>query len=106
VIGETEAIAIFLDQTNQGVLRLRTGEGHEGWVLSAVVGREATLQRGSQTETFALPTPADTAPGSPAPRNIAGAPAIPGVATPSSSGMIFAPFIPRSTPKNGEPDGL
>jgi general secretion pathway protein N len=108
VIGETDAIAIFLDQTRQGIVRLRTGEDHEGWVLSSVVGREATLQRGSQREVFALPSPqGEDGRSTPGAASLPRAAPMPVVAAPStSSGVSFAPFIPRSTPKNGESDGL
>jgi hypothetical protein len=36
---------------------LRTGEGHAGWILQSVARRTATLQKGAQTETLALPKP-------------------------------------------------
>ena len=56
VVGETEGIAIFLDSNNE-VIRLRTGQDYSGWVLNGVRGREATLQRDSETAVFALPAP-------------------------------------------------
>jgi hypothetical protein len=51
-----EGIAIFVDQTTQTVIRLRTGEGHEGWVLRAVGAREVTLQNDRYTATLVLPS--------------------------------------------------
>jgi general secretion pathway protein N len=60
VVGDSEAIAIFFDQSNQGIIRLRTGENHLGWTLSAVKGREATLQKGRETIQLALPAPNET----------------------------------------------
>jgi general secretion pathway protein N len=68
VTGENEAIAVFLDQATNGVIRLRMGQDHDGWVLSSVNGRTATLQKDQKTFVLNL--------------------------------------VPRSTPKNGEPDGL
>jgi hypothetical protein len=55
VAGE-EGIAVFVDQTNQAIIRLRTGEGHAGWVLRTVGGREVTLQNDNDTAILALPT--------------------------------------------------
>ena len=51
-----EGIAIFVDQTTQTVIRLRTGEGHGGWVLRAVGTREVTLQNDHYTATLVLPS--------------------------------------------------
>ena len=36
---------------------MRTGQDYSGWVLNGVRGREATLQRDSETAVFALPAP-------------------------------------------------
>jgi general secretion pathway protein N len=57
VIGEKEAIAVFLDETTKNPIRLRTGDGHQGWVLRSVHGREATFQKDQQTATLTLPQP-------------------------------------------------
>ena len=39
------------------MVRLRTGEGYDGWVLRAVPGgREVTLQNDRDTATLALPS--------------------------------------------------
>jgi general secretion pathway protein N len=111
VVGDRDAIAVFLDRTNQKIVRLRAGDAHAGWVLSSVLGREVTLKKADQTEVLALQR--QDGPVSP---GIAG---IPGVPTPMPGPMpgpmpavvnsvdgSFAPFVPRSTPKNGESDGL
>ena len=42
VVGDNEAIAVFLDRTNQKIVRLHQGEAHAGWVLSSVLRREVT----------------------------------------------------------------
>ena len=97
VVGDSDAIAIFLDRTNQKILRLRQGEAHAGWVLSSVQGREVMLKKADRTETLALKG-TDAPPGPPVlpmPTAIGGA-----------ADGSYAPFVPRSTPKNGEPDGL
>ena len=59
VAGENEGIAVFVDPSTRDTVRLRTGEGHSGWVLQSVERRAATLQKGGQTETLAMPKPAD-----------------------------------------------
>jgi general secretion pathway protein N len=103
VVGDNDAIAVFLDRTNQKIIRLRSGDEHAGWVLSSVQGREVTLKKAEQTEVLALQR--QDGPGAP------GVQAIPGVPPPipaAAAGVAgsFAPFVPRSTPKNGESDGL
>ena len=65
VVGDAEAMAIFLDQNSQDIVRLRTGESHLGWTLSAVKGRETTLQKGKETMQLALPAPDETQAGMP-----------------------------------------
>ena len=55
-VAGAEGIAIFVDQSNQTIVRLRTGEGHDGWVLRAVGPREVTLQNDNDTAILALPS--------------------------------------------------
>jgi general secretion pathway protein N len=103
VVGDNDAIAVLLDRTNQKIVRLRSGDTHAGWVLSSVLGREVTLKKAELTEVLTLQR--QDGPGSP------GIPSIPGVPPPmpASVGGVtgsYAPFVPRSTPKNGESDGL
>jgi len=103
VVGDSDAIAVFLDRTSQKFVRLRQGETHSGWVLSAVQGREVTLKKADRSEILVLQRQEATA----------GAPAAPGPVTADSTvpaagafDTSYAPFTPRSTPKNGEADGL
>jgi general secretion pathway protein N len=96
VVGDRDAIAVFLDQATQKIVRLRQGETHAGWVLSSVLPREITLKKVDQTEVMVLQR--QDGPGV--------APGTPGVPAAGGVGVSYAPFIPRSTPKNGEPDGL
>ncbi|MGH6708466.1 MAG: hypothetical protein ACREEK_05800 [Bradyrhizobium sp.] len=103
VVGEGDAIAIFLDQTNQKVIRLRQGDTHAGWHLGSVQGREVTFKKADRSEVLPLR----------APERVAGAPAAGGeapmpVSQPNAGAPdgSYAPFVPRSTPKNGESDGL
>jgi general secretion pathway protein N len=103
VVGDNDAIAVLLDRTNQQIVRLRSGDTHAGWVLSSVLRREVTLKKAEQTEVLVL-QPQDGL-GSP---GISGIPGLP-PPMPAAAGSVagsYAPFVPRSTPKNGESDGL
>jgi general secretion pathway protein N len=129
VSGETEGIAVFVDLRDRSTIRMRTGEEHAGWSLDSVRSREATLTRGKETVLFVLPapgasetpqgTPHGGASATPDALPVLGGPLVPGAANtfgavpPPTSPMVmskdprdFAPFMPRSTPKNGESDGL
>jgi hypothetical protein len=59
VAGEGEGVAVFIDKGSRDAVRLRTGEGHLGWVLQSVDRSAATLQKGDQTETLVLPKSTD-----------------------------------------------
>jgi general secretion pathway protein N len=99
VVGDRDAIAVFLDRSTQAVVRLRAGEAHAGWLLSSVLGRQVTLTRDDRTEVLVL----QRSDGSAGPR------AVPGMPPPTQvlgTGGPSPPFVPRSTPKNGESDGL
>ena len=104
VVGENDAIAVFLDRTNQKIVRLRQGEAHSGWVLGAIQPREVTFRKADRTEVLALKgqdAALAAAAGAPA------APTAPGLVVPAAGvNTSFAPFVPRSTPKHGESDGL
>jgi general secretion pathway protein N len=100
VVGESDAIAVFIDRANQGTIRMRTGDSRGGWQLSSIVGREATLRNGDRTEVLVLLKPGATAEAAPA------AAPVPGGSGAMIYGNSFAPFIPRSVPKHGESDGL
>ncbi|WBL76477.1 hypothetical protein I3J27_26050 [Bradyrhizobium xenonodulans] len=109
VVGEGEAIAIFVNRTDQKVVRLRQGESLGGWSLTEVQPREVTLKQGDRSEVLALQRPDGTpaAPPAGAPAVAAGPPDAGGKLTmPTTTDTSFAPFVPRSTPKNGESDGL
>ena len=107
VVGEGDAIAILVNRTDQKVVRLRQGESLGGWSLTSVQPREVTLKQGDRSEVLALQrSDGTTAPaGSPA---VAAAPADDSgkLTMPTTANTSFAPFVPRSVPKNGESDGL
>ena len=107
VVGEGDAIAILVNRTDQKVVRLRQGESLGGWSLTSVQPREVTLKQGDRSEVLALQRPdGTTAPAGPPP--VAAAPADAGgqLTMPTTANTSFAPFVPRSVPKNGESDGL
>ena len=56
IVGDRDAVAVFLDQTNQKIVRLRQGEAHSGWVLNSVLRREVTLKKADQIETLGFPS--------------------------------------------------
>ena len=57
VSAENQGVAVFIDPLTHDAVRLRTGEGHLGWILQSVDRRTATLQKSGQTETMELPRP-------------------------------------------------
>ena len=96
VVGDNGGIAIFLDQTTNDVVRLKTGESRAGWTLRSVKGREATLQNDRVTATLVLPAPNGlAAPGAPP---ALGAPRPPGPAQ-------FVPGQPLPPGWTRTPDG-
>jgi len=106
VVGEAEGIAVFVDQATRGIIRLRTGENHSGWILRSVKGREATLEKDRETILLALPAPGEQARGGlePDPQPISTAlPAAPvlGVPAPPPVGAPIAP--PLRTPAPPSP---
>ena len=57
VVGEGDAIAIFVNRTDQKVVRLRQGKSLGGWSLTEVQPREVTLKQGDRSEVLALQRP-------------------------------------------------
>lgn len=96
VVGDNDAIAVFFDRANQKIVRLRQGESHAGWTLSEVRQREVTLKKLDRTEVIGLQR-----------SDSAITPAAAGPIVPAGGvNTSYAPFTPRSTPRNGESDGL
>jgi general secretion pathway protein N len=88
IVSDSGGIAIFIDQTTNEVVRLRTGDSHSGWRLKSVKGREAEFQRNSETLTLALPAPGALTPAAPPPPVPGVSPPVPSV---SPSGTTQAP---------------
>ena len=55
VVGKDEAFAVFINTQTHDTVRLKTGEGEDGWVLRSITGREATIEKANRTETLKLP---------------------------------------------------
>lgn len=59
IIGSTDRLCVFLDQSSKNMVRLRAGESHQGWTLKSVEPREATVQKADATVVIALPVPGE-----------------------------------------------
>jgi hypothetical protein len=57
VAGTTDGIAIFQNEGSKDIVRLRTGESHAGWTLTAVKPREVTLLHDRKTAILDIPSP-------------------------------------------------
>ena len=57
VTGTTDGFAIFVSDTTRDIIRLKTGEGHEGWILRSVKAREAVLEKNRRSAVIELPPP-------------------------------------------------
>ena len=60
VAGTSDGLAVFLNLVTHDTVRLRIGEGHEGWVLHSVRAREAVLEKDHRTAVLALPAVEET----------------------------------------------
>lgn len=68
VVGRQEAYGIFLDPSRPTPLNLRAGATHNGWMLTAVAEREATLRNGAEAVVLKMPYREPPPPASPGPR--------------------------------------
>ncbi|MGX9431381.1 MULTISPECIES: hypothetical protein [Bradyrhizobium] len=57
IAGDDEGFGIFLDQSTNAALRLKVGEDFQGWKLSAIRGREVTMEKDEQGAVLTLPPP-------------------------------------------------
>jgi len=55
IAGKDDGVAIFLN--GKDTIRLKIGDNHMGWMLKALNGREATLQKEQTTAILELPNP-------------------------------------------------
>jgi hypothetical protein len=65
-IGKPRDIALLLDETAKGYVRLHVGDAAEGWRLRSVDRRSATIERDSRMVVLSLPAPGATPPNPPA----------------------------------------
>ena len=91
VVGESDAIAVFLDRTSQKIVRLRQGETYSGWELNEILRREVTFKKADRTEVLVL----QRSDGSPAAS--AGQPSVPS----GSVDLSYAPFFGVERGANG-----
>jgi general secretion pathway protein N len=74
IVGETAGIGVFIDEATHDVIRLKTGQDHDGWVLRSIQGRDAVFEKDRRKATLTLPVPGgeqtaqapSAAPGAPA----------------------------------------
>jgi hypothetical protein len=59
VTGVSGGFAVFLNVTTRDIIRLKLGEGNDGWVLRSVKSREAVLEKNHQTAVIGLPASED-----------------------------------------------
>lgn len=64
VAGDAQGFGIFVEQSGDKVVRLKTGEVHQGWTLLEVRPRDIVLQKENQTVTLSLPAPVAASSGS------------------------------------------
>jgi hypothetical protein len=57
IVGESDAIGVFVNPANNEVIRIHAGQAHDGWVLRSVHGREASFEKNERTAILALPAP-------------------------------------------------
>jgi general secretion pathway protein N len=57
VSGTDDGLAVFLNTSTRDIVRLKTGEGHEGWILRSVKGREAVLEKNRRNVVIEMPPP-------------------------------------------------
>ncbi len=55
IVNASGGYGIFLDQATNTVMRLKTGEDHDGWILRTVSMRDAMLQKDRSTAVLTLP---------------------------------------------------
>lgn len=56
IVGRGEGYAVFLKNATHTVIRLKTGEDEDGWILRSVAEREAVLEKNHRTAIVRLPS--------------------------------------------------
>jgi len=60
--GETDNVAVVIDQTTRNLIRLRIGEAVLGWFVRSLNSRTITIEKDSRSVTLALPAVTNSAP--------------------------------------------
>jgi len=96
IVSRSMTIGVFADEASHDVIRLKAGDVHDGWRLSAVVWRAAFFQKeGFRAATLALPVPgAEAAAANGGTDNLSG--------TGGNSRIISAPPVSSFFPANTE----
>ena len=55
VEGAGQGYAVFINTGTHDIIRLKTGEGQDGWILRSVKGRKAVLEKNNKTAVVELP---------------------------------------------------
>jgi general secretion pathway protein N len=58
VIGASNSIGVFVDESSKEVIRIRTGGSHDGWTLRSLHPRAASFEKNHQETTLVLSPPA------------------------------------------------
>lgn len=83
IVSDSDGIGVFVDQTNNEVIRMHTGQDRDGWVLRSVHGRAAEFEKNERTSTLALPAPGETPGPAPSLAAAAGRPVTPTLPVPT-----------------------
>jgi|GEM_PF-918312 len=103
IVGSSDAIAVFIEQATNNIIRLHTGQDHDGWVLRSVHGREATFEKKELHATLALPAPGAAATPGPALAPIPPQPIQAGMSNPPMHAAMPNQPIPAALPAVGAP---
>lgn len=94
VVSASDGIGLFIDQATNEVIRVHTGQSHDGWVLRSVHGREASFEKHERTSTLTLPAPGETpAAAAPSLASMPGRPVQATLPAPATTGAV-APGAP------------
>jgi hypothetical protein len=66
VTGKTENVAVVIDQTTKGLIRLHIGEAVSGWHLRSIDSRAMTVEKDNRRVTITLPAAPESAAPAPA----------------------------------------
>jgi hypothetical protein len=62
VIGASDSMGVFVDETSKEVIRIRAGAGHDGWTLLSINRRAASFEKNHQEAMLTLEPPGSERP--------------------------------------------